>query len=125
MRKEIKAHIFDLFKVFGREINYNQLARLCEIEVDGHSMAEDYCNGKIESEEYEKNERQLLIEVSNIFCDTENIIHLNSDPRGHFIKIDDEYLRNNKDLDIEKDWGGYGIVCPEWLLEIVLEGPNK
>ena len=33
-------------------------------------------------------------------------------PEDSFLKIPDEYVRENK-LKIETDWGGYGILCPE------------
>ena len=38
-------------------------------------------------------------------------IFLNLDPRGYALKIDDQDARA---LDIYKDWGGYGIICPEF-----------
>jgi hypothetical protein len=40
-------------------------------------------------------------------------IFLNGDARGYALKIQDDYVRDNN-LDIHKDWGGYGILAPEF-----------
>ena len=39
-------------------------------------------------------------------------IFLNGDPRGYALKIPDDYVRDN-DLNIHRDWGGYGIIAPD------------
>lgn len=43
----------------------------------------------------------------------ENIKHvfINFDPRGYALKIKSDFA---KDLDIAKDWGGYGILAPDF-----------
>jgi hypothetical protein len=41
-----------------------------------------------------------------------NIIFANGDPRGYALKIRSEYVKNNN-LDIHRDWGGYGIIAPD------------
>ena len=38
-------------------------------------------------------------------------VFINQDPRGYALKIRTE---DAKSLDIHKDWGGYGIICPEF-----------
>jgi hypothetical protein len=38
---------------------------------------------------------------------------INRDPRGYSLKIDDEYCREHK-LNIHQDWGGYGIIAPDF-----------
>ena len=40
-------------------------------------------------------------------------IFINRDPRGYALKIDDEYMRANQ-IDLLTDWGGYGIIAPEF-----------
>lgn len=37
----------------------------------------------------------------------------NGDPRGYAIKIRDEYVREHG-LSIHQDWGGYGIIAPDF-----------
>ncbi len=40
------------------------------------------------------------------------VCFINFDPRGYALKIKDEYVREH-DLQIHKDWGGYGIIAPD------------
>ena len=41
------------------------------------------------------------------------VLFLNGDARGYALKIDDEYLKNNN-FNIHRDWGGYGIIAPDF-----------
>jgi len=38
-------------------------------------------------------------------------VFFNSDPRGYALKIKDDYTR---DITIYRDWGGYGILAPDF-----------
>ncbi len=38
-------------------------------------------------------------------------VFVNGDPRGYALKIEDSAAR---DLDIHRDMGGYGIICPDF-----------
>ena len=38
---------------------------------------------------------------------------INFDPRGYALKISDKYIRDNN-LSIYQDWGGYGILAPDF-----------
>jgi hypothetical protein len=40
-------------------------------------------------------------------------IFINRDPRGYSLKIDDEYVRAHS-LAMHTDWGGYGIIAPDF-----------
>ena len=40
-------------------------------------------------------------------------IKINTDPRGYALKIEDSYVKEQK-LDIHRDWGGYGILAPDF-----------
>lgn len=40
-------------------------------------------------------------------------VFLNRDPRGYSLKIPDEYVSEHE-LDIHRDWGGYGILAPDF-----------
>lgn len=111
----IKSHLYDLSKVFGKYISFHDFSRLKEIEKEGHAMAEAYCNGTIDSDEYDKEERRMMREIGTLTLASDGIIHLNGDPRGYFLKINNEWIRENCRDFGHKDWGGYGIVCPEEL----------
>lgn len=39
-------------------------------------------------------------------------VFINRDPRGYALKISSEYVKAFN-LDIPRDWGGYGIIAPE------------
>lgn len=44
-------------------------------------------------------------------------LYINSDPRGYAIKIDDAIcrnIRNEKGINLYSDWGGYGILAPDF-----------
>jgi len=38
---------------------------------------------------------------------------INRDPRGYALKIEDEWFKDH-DVRIHKDWGGYGILAPDF-----------
>ena len=40
-------------------------------------------------------------------------VFVNGDPRGYALKIDDSYVKKFN-LKIERDWGGYGIIAPDF-----------
>jgi hypothetical protein len=86
---------------------------LKKIESRGHRLAEKYCNGDIDSDQWEKETEKIKALLSKILPEDllKNTL-LNGDPRGYFLKISDEYMRA-KDITLERDWGGYGIYCPD------------
>jgi hypothetical protein len=117
--KRRTVHTANLASVLGLSVDltsdlYRHIKR---IETDGHRQAERYCNGDIDSDEQVKIEKKLRANLDATLkyakSDVVRNIFFNWDPRGHFIKINDDYVRNNK-LKIETDWGGYGIVCPDF-----------
>jgi hypothetical protein len=126
MRTEIKAHLYDIEAYFKIKLTVPQLKRLCELEREGHLLAEAYCNGTIQEETRNVSEARLLNEIVNILkISTESQdLYLNFDPRGYFLKIDCDALRCTTECDIERDWGGYGILCPENIQNILLGEEN-
>ncbi len=86
------------------------------IEMNGHRIAEQYCNGDIDSTQIDELEAKLksnlLATLKYAKQDVVRNLEFNWDPRGHFLKLNNEYVRQNK-IQIETDWGGYGILCPE------------
>lgn len=106
--------IFNL-KPFPETYPTDLCKRLHRIETKAHRIAEDYCNGIIEEQDVDKVETRLLKRLDDILnYKAQGIpIMFNGDPRGYTLKIESNYVRDNN-IDIYKDWGGYGIICPEF-----------
>jgi microcystin degradation protein MlrC len=74
-------------------------------------MPNSFCNGpEIGEADQDKKEASVLKRARAILGKGPEIM-LNLDPRGYALKIDTEIAKN---LDIHKDMGGYGIICPEY-----------
>jgi hypothetical protein len=86
--------------------------RLLRLETKAHRLAEDFCNGVIDQIEWDKKADQILTKVETILKN-KKVLFLNGDARGYALKIDDEYLKNNN-FNIHRDWGGYGIIAPDF-----------
>lgn len=93
--------------------------KLRRIEGAAHKLAEDACNWlSMESPEYEKRYTRLALRLADVLkvptysFDAKGIF-FNMDPRGYALKIDDEYMRAHN-LKLHTDWGGYGILAPEF-----------
>lgn len=89
---------FELFKTLQR------------LERKANRLATMDCNGegnpdKIEKQlqKIEKKVRELLPNVKTFF--------INGDPRGYSLKVGEDEA---KSLGMWSDWGGYGILCPEF-----------
>jgi len=89
--------------------------KLRRIERKEHRLAELACNGfpVCDTEEDEQARKQKvaariksllpLIDISQFF--------INGDPRGYALKVSPGYAGK---LEIHQDWGGYGILAPEF-----------
>jgi len=86
--------------------------RLFRLENKAHKLALDFCNGKIDQLEWDQKADKILTKVEAILKN-KKVLFLNGDARGYALKIDDGYIRNNN-LNIHRDWGGYGIVAPDF-----------
>ena len=86
--------------------------RLFRLENKAHKLALDFCNGEIDQLEWDQKADKILTKVEAILKN-KKVLFLNGDARGYALKIDDEYIRNNN-LNIHRDWGGYGIVAPDF-----------
>ena len=117
MMGQITKHGFDLARIFN--LDSSRPVTLCKrvhrLEVKAHYLAEVLCTRQIEEEEEEKQDKSILKSLDKILnFKAQNIpVFLNKDPRGYALKIDDAYVREHK-LDIYHDWGGYGIIAPEF-----------
>lgn len=115
-KEQIIRHGNALNAIFNTGLDPIALCKkLHRIENEAHKMAENYCNGVVDSESYEKATEYFLQKVDKIIHFTEKKIpvFVNGDPRGYALKIDDQYIRDNN-IFIYSDWGGYGILAPEF-----------
>lgn len=90
--------------------------RLRTMERTMHAIAEQYCNGDITTEEIEDAERATMESLRHLLGSTNaRVLRINTDPKGYALKVDDEWLRTNEpSLNIARDWGGYGILAPDF-----------
>lgn len=107
----------NLNNIFNTGIDHLTLCKqLHRLEVKGHNITVNYCNGSIESTEFEfeKLKDNIMDKVNKIldFKNKKIPLFFNSDPRGCCLKIDDKFVRDNN-IKIYTDMGGYGIIAPD------------
>ena len=92
--------------------------KLCKavrrLENKGHKLAEDYCNGVIDTDQWEPASDNLTGKL-NVLLGNEAgkvPVFLNGDPCGYALNIKNEYIRDNN-ISIHRDLGGYGIIAPD------------
>ncbi|MDY0282762.1 MAG: hypothetical protein RBR35_19695 [Salinivirgaceae bacterium] len=115
MYDRIRKHGADLNNIFGLDEDPVALCkRLRRLETKAHKLAEDYCNGLIEPQDYELQADKLLAKVDQLLhYEAAGVpVLLNGDPRGYALKISAAYVREHN-LAIHRDWGGYGILAPD------------
>lgn len=114
MYQEIENHGENLNAIFHTGLGNIELCKkLHRLEVKAHRLATDYCNGEngVNSENWDELCKPILKQVIKILGDCP--VFLNGDARGYALKISDEYVREHN-LTIFKDWGGYGILAPDF-----------
>jgi hypothetical protein len=120
MNDQIRQHGENLNRVFALAEDPDKLARkVHSLGVKAHKLSLDYCNGDIDLEEWENETQAVLKSLDKILSYRANHIPIfvNGDARGYALKIDDDYVREHN-LDIHRDWGGYGILAPEFDGEV-------
>jgi len=124
MYEQIEKHGNDLNRIFNTGLDAITLCKkLRSLEMRANQLAEDYCNGEngVTTENWEMKTAPIMAAVRKILYPNgmtgdgqkDWCIFINGDCRGYALKIRDEYVRNNQ-LDIYKDWGGYGILAPDF-----------
>jgi len=111
----ITKHGQDLKAVFNMDPNTDpvQLSkRLFRLENKAHRLAVDFCNGDIDQLTWDSEASKILDKVQAILKYKKNIF-VNGDARGYALKIDDNYIRSNN-FNIYRDFGGYGIIAPDF-----------
>ncbi len=113
--KAIRDHAENLEKIFPT--CHKQGIDLCKWlhrkERKASQLATDYCNGLIDADFWETESEDILQSVNEMLDNHTVDIMVNGDPRGYALKISSEYMREN-DIDVYRDWGGYGIISPEF-----------
>lgn len=102
-------HLKDL-----QRLGYNRLTLmpLIKLENKAHKMATDECNGTANYSDvkWTKIEHQVRALFAPKYL---NGFIINSDPRGYTLKIDESIVRL-ENIKLYKDWGGYGILSPDF-----------
>lgn len=90
--------------------------KLRRIEIELQKPLLDFCNGDFIGtyDDLDKITDNAEKEIQKLFNNKLQGLHINRDPRGYALKIDDEVNRTiYKDIDLNRDWGGYGLLAPE------------
>lgn len=129
MYAKIQQHGEQLNAIFNTGIEPITLCKkLRTLEAKAHKLAIDYCNGDngINSENWGEKITPVMQQVykllnNGIYGDDRPHqkkvpVFLNGDARGYALKINDAYAKmlEKAGKDITKDWGGYGIICPDF-----------
>ena len=115
MYKNIYNHGNNLNNIFKTDYdNITLCKKLIRLERKAHKLSTDYCNGVFDCEEWEIKTDKILKKVCKILnLKSDFNIFVNGDCRGYALKIFDNYIRKNN-IKIYKDWGGYGIIAPDF-----------
>lgn len=86
--------------------------KLRRVESRIHINVIDRNNGDITKEQYEDRETAALNTLDVIInFRAQNVpVFVGSNSRGYALKIKERYIRDNN-IDIYRDWGGYGIIA--------------
>ncbi len=114
--QNIVRHVDALADMFPliMDIKAEAWDRLQTLEKQGASLALGYCNGWIDGDKYEKRSAALMARVEKLLGFKEKGIPVfhNGDPRGYALKIKME--GRDRVPGLHTDFGGYGILAPEF-----------
>lgn len=119
--QRIHSHGLDLIRLFDLPSDTDPISlckKLKRIETKLHRLNEGYCNGDVDTIEWENVKDRQLDNIDKVlgFRASNIPVFINGDPRGYAIKIDDEYMRS-RDISFYRDMGGYGIIAPDFTEE--------
>ena len=111
MYNNIQKHGENLNKIFNTNLEPVTLCKkLFRLENKAHRLSLDWCNGVIQIEQWVLETDKILEKVVDILGNRLGIF-VNGDARGYALKIDDRLAES---MTIHKDWGGYGIIAPDF-----------
>jgi hypothetical protein len=88
-----KQHIELLSKLGGLPISASRYGALKLNEKALHRLNEQYCNGDINAEYYDKWRDNIKKSVIKKLPNLKDYLVFNGDPRGYALKIDDDFVR--------------------------------
>ena len=112
LNEKIKNHGENLKYIFKLDPSIDAI-KLCKslfrLENKAHKLALDYCNS---GNSHNRAVENILKKVGVLLNITDiDQIFFNGDARGYALKISDKFVKNHN---IFKDWGGYGIIAPDF-----------
>lgn len=123
-KKTIAAHMARLAAFFPKveEGDAQALYKLLRaLEKRSGKLAEAMCNTPLSETIIDRQRARILDELDRILdyraAGFAGDVFLNLDPRGYALKINDAKMRElweSRQIRIESDWGGYGIIAPEF-----------
>jgi hypothetical protein len=124
IHEQVIDHGQRLCSLFDVKSDPEQLCKaLRRIERKAAAYALAQCNGTVnisfDSPEHDAKIKGYLDAVDKLlnFRAQGIPVFVNLDPRGHALKIDDDYMRTARVWELfglTSDWGGYGIIAPEF-----------
>lgn len=115
MYKRIAKHGDTLKQMFNLDIDSVELCKkLFRLENKAHKLATDYCNGHFQGD-IDKETSKILSKVAKILNTSTFNMFVNLDARGYALKFFEDF---SKDKPIHKDWGGYGIIAPDFTTHV-------
>lgn len=86
--------------------------KLRKLESKANRISTQECNGDISPDKAEKQLNKIKQDVLNLLpVLPESLLFVNGDSRGYSLKIKESFA---KEIGIYTDWGGYGILSPEF-----------
>ena len=120
MYQAIEKHGANLNALFKTKLDNVTLSKkLFSLEYKLHRYATQYCNGDIELADYDIAEADIAKKVGKLLgvCTADGVavypLVFNRDPRGYSLKLDSDWVRDNK-AEIYRDLGGDGILAPDF-----------
>jgi len=114
MRENILRHGLLLERYYGNGTSgpVSLCKALRRIENKLHKLFEDYCSVPgITDEQLDRAHKSARIRIKTLLPKLDmKHLKINQDPRGYALKIRTE----NTPIDMHKDWGGYGILAPDY-----------
>jgi len=112
MNQRIQKHGDSLKTIFNLNIDSVKLSKqLFRLENKAHKLATDYCNGVVDGDSTEIESQKILSKVAKLLNTNTFNMFFNFDARGYALKFFQDF---SKDKPIHKDWGGYGIIAPDF-----------
>jgi len=86
--------------------------KLRRLEVEASRKMVDYCNGAIDGDEIDAYQEKLVPRILKVIGkENLDMLKINRDPRGYTLKLT---TKASHGASIHKDWGGYGILAPDF-----------